>query len=215
MNCPKCNALILAENINIQENLAKCTTCQNVFKASEGLESSDSKFNMNQPPSGAWYEPTPSEVIIGASTRSAMALYIIPFTCIWSGFSLSMLYGSQIVNQEFHLFESLFGIPFLIGSLFMIKMCLMSVFGKVEIHTNREGGTIFTGIGSIGQKQNFLWREVSKIDNGISRPWFQRNDQEAIVMEGATSLIFGADLNQERRYYILNALRKMKTQYRG
>ena len=215
MNCPKCNTPISIENINIQENIAKCTSCQNIFKASEGLDTSDSKFNMNQPPSGAWYEQTPSETIIGATTRSAMALFLIPFVCVWSGLSIGSIYGSQIANQEFSLFESLLGLPFLIGTLFLLKMVLMSIFGKVEIHTNRQGGTIFTGIGAIGKKQTFLWREVSKIDNGISRPWFQRNDQEAIVIEGATSLIFGVDLNQERRYYILSALKKMKSQYRG
>lgn len=212
MKCPKCNTLILAENINIQNNIAKCSSCSYVFKASDGLNDSDAKFQINQPPSGAWYEPQPNEIIIGATTRSATALYLIPFTCIWSGFSLSMLYGSQIANQQFSLFESLFGIPFLIGSIFMIKQCLISVFGKVEIHANREGGTIFTGIGSIDRKKPFLWRDVSTINNGTSRPWFQRYDQEAIVMEGATSYTFGSDLNEERRYYILNALKKMKIQ---
>ena len=88
----------------------------------------------------------------------------------------------------------------------------MSVFGKVEIRANREGGTIFTGIGPIGSKKSFLWREISTINNGISKPWFQRDDQEAIVIEGTSSYTFGGDLNEQRRYYILNALKKMKAQ---
>ena len=212
MKCPQCNSTILNENINIQDNIAKCTFCSHIFKASEGLNDTDSKFQINQPPSGAWYEPQSNEVIFGATTRSATALYLIPFTCIWSGFSLSMLYGSQIANQQFSLHESLFGIPFLLGSILLIIQCLMSVFGKVEICANREGGTIFTGIGPIGSKKSFLWREISTINNGISKPWFQRDDQEAIVIEGTSSYTFGGDLNEQRRYYILNALKKMKVQ---
>lgn len=214
MKCPKCNSSILNENINIQDNIAKCIRCENVFKASEGLDTSDSKFQINQPPHGAWYEPQPNEVIVGATTRSAAALYLIPFTCVWAGFSLGSIYGSQIANHEFSLSDSLFGIPFLIGTLFMLRMILMSVFGKVEIHANREGGVIFTGIGSIGRKTEFLWRDISNIHNGTTRPIFQRYDQEAIVMEGKSSITFGESLNDERQYYILNALRKMKSQYR-
>lgn len=53
MKCPKCNSSILNENINIQDNIAKCISCENVFKASEGLDTSDSKFQINQPPHGA------------------------------------------------------------------------------------------------------------------------------------------------------------------
>lgn len=215
MKCPQCNSTIATENINIQANIAKCTSCGNVFRASEGIDTSDSKFNIAQPPNGAWYEQQPNGVIFGATTRSAVAFFLIPFVCIWSGLSLSGLYGSQIANQEFSLFQSLFGLPFLIGTIFLVNTILMSIFGKVEINANREGGTIFTGIGPIGKKQKFLWREISSVNNGISKPWFQRNDQEAIVIEGASSYTFGTGLNEERRYYILNALKKLKVQYHG
>lgn len=213
MKCPNCNHSILNQNINIQDNIAQCQHCESIFKASEALNLADSKFSIHQPPKGSWYKQHADNVIFGASTRSSSAFYLIPFTCVWSGFSLGSIYGSQIVAQEFSLFESLFGIPFLLGTLMMLKMILISIFGKVEIQADRNGGTIFTGIGSIGKKQSFLWREVSTINNGIHRPWFQRYDHEVISMQGASSYIFGGDLNEQRRYYLLSALKKLKAQY--
>lgn len=212
MQCPKCNFSILNENINIQANIAKCNGCDHVFKASEAVDVSNQKFNIAQPPNGAWYKQEIDKIIIGASTRSAIALYLIPFTCVWSGFSLGSLYGGQIASQEFDLFLSLFGLPFFIVTLYMLKNIMMSIFGKVEIQTDRNGGTIFTGVGFIGKKQSFHWRDIATINNGIHRPLFQRNDQEAIVMEGTSSIVFGADLNEERIYYVLNALKKLKNQ---
>lgn len=213
MKCPQCSTTLLSQNINIQDNIAKCSNCDNIFKASEGLDSFDNKFNITQPPSGSWYEQDVDKIIVGATTRNAIAFFLIPFTIVWAGLSLGSIYGSQISTQEFSLSESLFGLPFLIGSLFMLKSILMATFGKVELRLDRNGVIIFTGIGSIGRKQTFHWRDVSTINNGITRPWYQRYDEEAIVIEGASSIVLGTDLNEQRRYYLLNALKKMKAQY--
>lgn len=65
---------------------------------------------------------------------------------------MGSLYGGQIASQEFDLFLSLFGLPFFIVTLYMLKNIMMSIFGKVEIQTDRNGGTIFTGVGFIGRK---------------------------------------------------------------
>lgn len=213
MNCPKCHTAILSQDLNIQDNIAKCAHCENIFKASDGLASVDVKFNIRQPPDGAWYQQNADKIIFGATTRSAAAFYLIPFACVWSGFSLGSIYESQIAQHEFMLFESLFGIPFLLGTLFMIKMILMSIVGKVEIVTDRNSGTIFTGIAGFGRKHSFLWRDISTIHNGMDRPWYQRHENEVIVLEGASAYLFGGDLNEQRRYYVLNALKKLKQQY--
>ena len=52
-------------------------------------------------------------VSLGATTRSPIAFFLVPFMCVWSGGSLGGVYGSQVLNGEFDLGISLFGIPFI------------------------------------------------------------------------------------------------------
>ena len=50
---------------------------------------------------------------------------------IWSGGSLGGIYGTQIANQEFSLLQSLFGIPFIIGTINLWFFYIDSIlFGK-------------------------------------------------------------------------------------
>ena len=69
--------------------------------------------------------------------------------CVWSGFSLGGIYGSQIAAGEFNLGLSLFGIPFVLGTLFFGSLAVMTVRGKVVIAVDRNAGRIFTGVGRI------------------------------------------------------------------
>jgi hypothetical protein len=41
MNCPKCGALVLAEDVNIQALVAKCRRCHEVFRVSDQLPPAD------------------------------------------------------------------------------------------------------------------------------------------------------------------------------
>ena len=63
---------------------------------------------------------------------------------VWSGASLGGIYGTQIIDREFDLIQSLFGIPFILGSLLFWTLALMAIWGKVEITLNNKGGKIFT-----------------------------------------------------------------------
>lgn len=210
MKCPKCNYKILQENLNIYTDVAHCNNCGNVFKISENLGEEIENFNTNDLPAGTWYLNEFEKVIIGGTTRSPIAFFLVPFMLVWSGFSLGGLYGSQIISRQFDLFKSLFGIPFLIGSVVFGFVTLLTICGKVELTYDRDGGTVFTGVGRIGFKKKFLWKEISKIEAKASL-----NNQNliggygsVIVMEGKSQISFGAGLNQERRYYILKSLQK-------
>ncbi|WP_322550204.1 hypothetical protein [Flavobacterium psychraquaticum] len=118
MNCPQCSSEIQTENINIQSDIAQCIKCKNIFKISENIEDpNDKSFSISNNPDGTWFKTEFNETIIGASTRSPIAFFLVPFMLVWSGGSLGGIYGSQIKNGEFNLLISLFGIPFILGSL--------------------------------------------------------------------------------------------------
>ena len=132
LNCPSCHAKIETDDINVSTDVALCRACGNTFRPSEMLGGGVASFlrslvplppgpmDLNSSPSGAWYTPLADGFAAGATTRSWIALFIVPFTCVWSGGSMFGIYGTQLIKGHFSLGSSLFGIPFLIGSVFLV-----------------------------------------------------------------------------------------------
>lgn len=209
MNCPKCYTVVPNTHINVATDVAQCTHCQTIFKISDHLSfQMDEKFDKSNPPKGAWIQSNVETLVLGATTRSWYALYLVPFMAVWSGFSLSGLYGTQIFSGHFNLLTSLFGIPFLLGTIYMGSLALMMVFGKVEITLDNVGGKIFTGIGIIGRTQSFEWADISSISEEITTG--NRGGQSAAIqIDGKKRLSFGSLLSDERRYYVLKSLQQV------
>lgn len=211
MNCPKCQADIPNSHINIVTDVAQCVNCNHIFKISENISPKEvDVFDIKNPPSGAWLNQDFNLLRFGATTRSYMAWFLVPFTCVWSGFSVGSIYGSQIISGHFNLIESLLGLPFLIGSVALISYTLMMLFGKVELTLDSEGGKIFTGIGFIGRTQSFNWQEITSVSEEVS---YSRkgNSTTCIQLEGKKRVSFGSLLNDERRFYIFKSLQQILT----
>ncbi|TXJ08089.1 MAG: hypothetical protein E6Q25_06400 [Acinetobacter sp.] len=214
MQCPNCHSEVLTENINIQADIAKCIACNHVFKVSEQLNRGQhavrSNFNPNQPPKGICYQQNRDEVVMTISTRHPVAFLLVPFMLLWSGMSLGGIYGTQIIQQKFNLIQSLFGIPFVLASMFFWVIVLMTVIGKIEIHLNRQGGTVFTGIGRLGRKQTFVWREVSN----IYEHHFNDKRGTRIRIDGQHPIVLSIGSNPEKHRFITQALQRMQAQSR-
>lgn len=172
----------------------------------------ESHFDINNPPEGAYINHLPNGVQIGATTRSWFALFIIPFATVWSGGALGGIYGMQILSGEFNLFTSLFGIPFLIGSLFVWSFAIMTVAGKVEVTLDSKGGSIFTGVGKIGQYKRFVWSDIDSVQEEINTSRTSKGGNSTsyyISLEGQRKIRFGSYLSTERRYYMLQTLQQL------
>ncbi len=208
MKCPNCGSELLAANINVQTDVASCSSCGNVFKLSESVHGGIAgPFDFNSPPSGAWFTKDFDNVVIGASVRSPIAFFLVPFLVVWSGGSLGGLFGMQIFKGEFNLFMTLVSIPFIIGSVFFWSLALMFVFGKVEVRFNKTEGEIFTGVGKIGIRKKFKWDEISVITESQSYSYNRR--AESIQMDGQSRIRFGAMLSTDRKYFMKRAMQEM------
>lgn len=207
MKCPKCHTQLLKEDINVSTDVAFCQKCSNVFKLSDLVSNHviEENFDLSNPPKGTWLKESVDSIVIGATTRSSMALFVIPFMFVWSGFSLGGIYGTQITSGKFDLASSLFGIPFLLGSIIFWSLGLMLVFGKTELTLTKQGGRIFTGLGLFGISKNFTWNEVNSIQEDYS--YGKRSTQTQLSITGTRRLVFGVFLNAARRYFIMNAFR--------
>ncbi len=173
---------------------------------------SQGSFDMNNPPKGAYINHLPDGVQIGAITRSWMAAFLIPFATVWSGGSLGGIYGSQILSGEFNIVMSLFGIPFLLGSVLIWSMALMMIAGKTEITLDSKGGHIFTGLGKIGQNKRFLWSDVNSVREEVSVSSSSNGGSTTthyITLEGQRQIRFGSYLSTENRYYMIKTLEQL------
>ena len=208
--CPTCGQPFLVENVNIQTDLALCNGCNQIAHPSALVDTDYTATSFKNPPKGAWYRSTMNDIVIGATTRHLMAFFLVPFTCVWAGASIGGIYGTQIKNGSFNWMMSLFGLPFLVASIFLIAIALMAVCGKVEVRLRGRHGTIFVGIGPLGWKRAVNLDEVETITEEGLTSRHPGDQGVGIVLQGRTRLRFATNLNETRRYFVLNALRAVK-----
>jgi len=209
--CPSCRKAIAIEDINVSTDLALCRSCGHAFSFAELARGSAATGSvLNSPPGGAWFEQWAEGFRVGATTRSWMALLLVPFSCVWAGGSLYGIYGRQILNGRFSAIDSLFGIPFLLGSCVLVWLCAMNLAGEVEITRRGDELSVFTGIGGLGWTRSYNWSDFSFVREDRSRGSINFNGSgSVVVLEGRRRAAFGSMLSDERRYFVLSALRNM------
>jgi hypothetical protein len=211
--CPTCVTEIALEDVNVATDLALCRRCKQTFAFSElSGEAGEPQVDLRRPPKGAWFEQTSRGFEVGASTRSPQAFFLVPFMMVWSGGSLGGIYGTQIAKGEFNPFISLFGIPFVLGTLVLGSFALMTVAGKVRVRVEGDEGQLFTGVGPFGWTRRFSWREMTKV--GTTQKQGRNGSSEQITLEGQRRIDFGSGLNTDRLHFVLAALRKMRREKR-
>ena len=208
IHCPLCFAEFPAADVNVAADVAYCKHCREASKVSELIsEGNESSFDLSNVPSGVEFSETHAGWELASTTRNWAAWFIVPFTAAWSGFSLTGIYYSQIAEGRFDPGRSLFGLPFLIGTIFLIGMCLMMTFGQVRISANDGQGVIFWGLGRLGWRRKFDWSSVQQIEEGQQYLGHHGNNQWLIIINGAEVTRLGHLVTEARRRYILHALR--------
>ena len=107
------------DNINIQTDMGKCQACNHLFRVSEHFDTPAFAFDLNQPPKGAWYKNNMQEIKLGATLRSPIAFFLVPFMLIWSGGSLGgiMVLKSQSSSSAFY--KAYLGFHFCLAHYFL------------------------------------------------------------------------------------------------
>ena len=149
--CPKCG-----ERLRLEDLIAE-----------DDASTSHARLLYGNPPKHLMVENDYADGLPVTTIRykrtSPTALFLIPFTCVWAGGSLAGIYGSQIVKHAFDLKLSLFGIPFVIGSIFLVSACLFALFGKHVLTLSCGNGTYFRGVGPFGRTTRFGYNRETKV----------------------------------------------------
>lgn len=209
--CPHCGATIAATDTNVATDIALCRACgQTTSFSSIAGDAEIDAVDLATPPKGVRIERSLiSGIEIIYRRLSLVLLFLIPFAALWSGLSLSMIYGSQIAKGKFDATASLIGLPFLIGTIVLLSIITFLLFGRWRIHVDRGECEVFTGVGPIGRRRCIPLATDSTIDLEMSSLRINNIPQRHLVIttHGQT-LTFGATLPDPVRVFLAAVLKK-------
>ncbi|MBI1248982.1 hypothetical protein GC197_14210 [bacterium] len=211
LKCPKCDVYLPTQQMNVDNDVAICHDCGEIFSISE-LMGVDSSFDINDPPLGVSYDNSGIGWRIASTTRNASTYFLVPFTFVWSGLSIGGIYGGQIVRGEFDPAQSLLGIPFILGTLVLGLLTLLSIVGRSVVRRDEldhDAGSVFLGVGPIGWTTRFRWSEITNIDESLLANSEGQDKKQITLYRNSKDIHFGLMLTEQRRRYVLRALRQL------
>ena len=212
--CPECGLPIETSDLAPAQGLAVCRFCEKPFP----LAACQTAVPFAQrnivpeltPPKGVDVVETMDGFRLTLSSRSCIAFFLVPFTLFWAGGSLGGIYGTQIAKGKFELFQSLFGLPFLVGSVFLIAVTAMAVAGRSVVEL--AGGRLNLRTGALGiyRTKSADWRDVRGCRltevTRRGRSSYATSYQVEVAVEGAEPLRFGVGAERETMLWVTRFL---------
>src|SRR5262249_16818358 len=100
---------------------------------------------------------------------------------------------------------SLFGIPFVLGTLFLGSLALMTVFGRTVVWVDGNQGYVFAGIGPFGRKRRFDWSLITEVYEEAMSGRQAGSTGTIITPGGNPNLSLAGMVKDGGRQFLLNA----------
>lgn len=209
--CPLCQTGIALEDVNVATDIALCRACGKTSSFADLIGFTEISPNVLQPPPKhvQMTKNLQNGTVITHHKFSAILLFLIPFAAIWSGGSMWGIYGTQISNGTFDLGQSLFGLPFLIGTIFLVSVILVLLFGTWKITLLNGQGTVFFGVDPLGWTRRFTYSRDTLV--GLRNTSLKVNNvpQKGILIQnGNAEFTFGSVLPEAVKHYIAAAIKQ-------
>jgi hypothetical protein len=198
--------------VNVSSDLALCRACGKTMSFSDIAPIPGAvDMDMSRPPKGVRIEESP---IRGRSIIyrkiSPVVIFLIPFTAAWSGFSMAGIYGSQIMEGKFDPARSLFGLPFLLGTIVLVSVIAFMLFGRWRFSLNRGLLEVATEVGPIGWTRRLACDKTARV--AIRQAKWTKNNQVQYHIQvdcSGSTLKFGSMIPDEPKHFIAEAVRRM------
>ena len=107
------------------------------------------------------------------------------------------------MKGKFDLESSLFGIPFLIGTIVLLGVITFLIVGKWVITLNQGEGIVFVGVGGIGWTRRFNYNKDSLVSMQMTDVKINEVSQKGILIRtDGKDFLFGALIKQEAKQFI-------------
>ena len=198
-HCPECGLPIAVADLAPAQGIAVCRFCEKPYPFAACQEAIPFEQRNVIPehalPKGVVLEETMDGFRLILSARSCIAFFLVPFTLFWVGGSVGGIYGTQIAKGEFNLWISLFGLPFLVGSIFLIAITMMTVAGRCVVELAGGKFSIRTGALGVYRTKSVAWDDVlsCRLTEATSRgrSSYSTTYQVEIAVERGEPLRFG------------------------
>lgn len=155
--CPNCQRNIPAAEVNVQTDVAKCSACESIYRASDLVETQHLEENPKLPEgSTIEYQSTGTGVSELIIPRKGLAGSVFPvgFATFWVGFIAFWTWGASQASLAF----ALFSIPFWIVGIVMWWGILRSATERQSLRLDGDGLTL--------SKNNIFSRKSWRVNYG-------------------------------------------------
>lgn len=218
-SCPNCRTVIAHDDMNIKEGVGVCSRCGKISKLIDLVEEFDSadysRLLYEKPPRGIKLvrdkmNPIGEVTLIYRRINPAV-LFLIPFTAIWSGFSMTAIYIAPLLNEgTIPKVQALFGIPFLLGTILLLCTICSMLFGKKILTLSNGKGTYAFKVFGIGRTKHFELNRSTRIENTETNYQVNHNTLPQItITNGSKRVNMFAGLRYDAIDYIIALLRSV------
>jgi hypothetical protein len=211
-HCSGCNAVIPLADVNVASDIALCRACGKTMAFSEIAPfPGAADIDLQLPPKGVRIEENPihGRTIIYKKIP-LVVLFLIPFAALWSGGSMFGIYGSQLKSGNFNLTKSLFGLPFLIGTIVLVSIILFCLFGSWRI--SFPGGLleVVLKLGPIRWTRRHMYDPTSRVSIQESPNVRVNNAPQRLIQieTQGQKLKFGTAIPEEAKNFIAEVIRR-------
>lgn len=241
--CPKCSRAILGDDVNAAKDIAYCRACNLAHRLSVLINTCELTHGVevNNPPPGVRCDVSGGSLSVAVTHRAlGAAVGTLAIALFWNGIvSIFVLIAIAGTLKNLHvpvpawfpspdmngspmsagmtIFLWIFLTPFIVIGSGRIGAFLLTAVGRTEVQVDRNGSSVFTGIGLLGYRRRFMASEVS--DVRIDERQWRDSDGDSqrrtcIVIETRSGRIirFGSMLTAERRKFMAAVLRRALVQ---
>lgn len=202
----------MMDDVNVAADMAMCRACgySGPFLKRETVpEISDEE--MARPPKRITLRREFGDALsILIRPKRWVLVFLIPFTALWSGVSMTGIYIAPLLGGNFDWKMGLFGLPFLLGTVVLVTTILFYLVGRTVITLSKGRVRIHSGFFGFGRTRNFECGPDTQVSLQLSNVRVNNVQQREIVLtSGGRKMKFGAMmLDDGAREYVAAVLRR-------
>lgn len=163
LSCPQCNSTIGASDVNITADIAKCSECNALFKASDLINQNTKRISMTTP-RGSKLELNTKllngvELFYPKTGFTAANIFVLLFSVLWLGFDIVLTFLA--LNGPFYF--AFFSIPFWIIGIGILASAINSSRESQTIEISSESIQILKARPFRPKNYSFSFEEVDSI----------------------------------------------------
>ncbi len=151
VRCPECRSEIPQSDFNVSTDRLWCAKCGKLYSFRElPVEevATPVRSGGTLPAGCKRFQTLRGDEVFEASLYSNIWLFLVPFTAFWGGLSMTGMVSS--IRQRGFQLETLFFLPFFVGTIVLTGASLFSLFGKLRVKRSAADGKIICYQGCLG-----------------------------------------------------------------